>query len=585
MIKKESKLNAAKKVALKNSKKVKKDYSPQSNPQSKVYTEENDAKVSAKPVGYRFTDLGAAKLGKNPKTRPTKAEILQYKNKTFKVKGETQRYLYQEKRVDKSDLRPKNKFADGGTMGAGSYADGGTVGAGSFKKGGATFSGRQYDPYREEIDLERTAKPVGFRYTDKLAKRLGVSEFSRPTAEHIKKYLGRGVYREMREDKSDLRPTTSRTKGSLQDGGTLGAGSFARGGKVTYGSLYERIIKAVMKDIHVNRVMATQIVDKHEGMIIDMIDYHEITSPKEIADAITSDYGEFKKGGATFSGRQYDPYREEIDLERTAKPVGMRYTDKLAKRLGVSEFSRPTPEHIKKYFGRGVYREMREDKADLRPTTSRTKGSLQDGGTLGAGSFARGGKTSYRPQYVRNEDIASITLTSGKVIKNNSIYDGAYVSKSIKLQDGGLNMMARGGGVDRIANSQAREYTENLIPFKGANLVGNTLDNGDYVVLSYGYYPIWWYCKAEGKWYGNSTKYSVTTSKQMTQSRPTYDAVMLSKNDLTDMMMKHNSTFEEGGLLDNILSGSSSAPSQMVGGTSFSQASLTDHLDITNPNF
>jgi hypothetical protein len=191
-----------------------------------------------------------------------------------------------------------------------------------------------------------------------------------------------------------------------------------------------------------------------------------------------------------------------------------------------------------------------------------------------------------------------MTLTSGKVIKNNSIYDGAYVSKSLKLQDGGTlgagsfqdggtlgaGSFAR-GGVERIANTQAREYTENLIPFKGNNLEGKTLDNGDYVVLSYGYYPIWWYCKKQGKWYGNSTKYSVTTSKQMSQSRPTYDATMLSKNDLLDMMMKHNSSFEDGGLLDNILSDTSVDATQNVGGTTFSQGSLTDNMDITNPNF
>jgi len=431
-----SKLIAAKKVLLK-SKKLKKDYSPQKNPQSKVYQEENDLQLAAKPVGYRFTTLGAKKIGKKPKARPTAAEILQYKDKTFRLKGETHRFVYQEKRVDKSDLSIKNKFADGGTTGAGSFADGG-----------------------------------------------------------------------------------------IMDGGTMGASTF-------------------------------------------------------------------KRGGTTFSGRQYDPYRENIDLERTAKPVGFRYTDRLARRLGVSAYARPTKEHIEKYLDRGVYRETRQDKSDLRPTRG-----LQSGGTLGAGSFARGGKTSYKPQYINNEDIASITLKSGKVIKNNSIYDGAYVSKSIKLANGGTmgagsyrdgGTMGAGsyarGGVERIANSQAREYTENLIPFKGNNLEGKTLDNGDYVVLSYGYYPIWWYCKKLGKWYGNSTKYSMTTSKHTSQSRPTYDATMLSKNDLTDMMMKFNSNFEDGGFIDSVLSGTANVGSEMVGGTSFSQGSLTNHMDITNPAF
>jgi hypothetical protein len=71
----------------------------------------------------------------------------------------------------------------------------------------------------------------------------------------------------------------------------------------------------------------------------------------------------------------------------------------------------------------------------------------------------------------------------------------------------------------------------------------------------------------------------------MSQSRPTYDATMLSKNDLTDMMMKHNASFEDGGLLDNILSDTSVEGSQSVGGTTFSQGNLTPDMDITSPNF
>ena len=211
---------------------------------------------------------------------------------------------------------------------------------------------------------------------------------------------------------------------------------------------------------------------------------------------------------------------------------------------------------------------------------------------MDGGMYARGGST----QYVPNDMIESITLTNGRVIKNDRIYDGAYVSKSLKLAQGGFavgegsfnmdgGMYARGGGVERVANSQSREYSENLIPFKGANLEGKSLDNGDYVVLSYGYYPIWWYCKAEGKWYGNSTKYSQTTSKQMSQSRPTYDAKMVTKNELTDLMMKHHSYFENGGMLDGILGDTGGATTNAVGGTSFSSLDLTPQMDLTNPAF
>jgi hypothetical protein len=92
------------------------------------------------------------------------------------------------------------------------------------------------------------------------------------------------------------------------------------------------------------------------------------------------------------------------------------------------------------------------------------------------------------------------------------------------------------GGAPKISNTESRSYTENMLPFKAANLEAKTLDNGDYVVLSYGYYPIWFYSKATNKWYGNKDKYSQTTAKQISQSRPTYDATILSKSELDEVM-------------------------------------------------
>jgi hypothetical protein len=428
-----------------------------------AWTEPADENVSAKPVGWRWTNAGATKLNKGLQSKPSRADIEQYKGKTFRYKGETVRYLYQEKRVDKSDLKKSAKF----------------------KNGGSTFSGREYDPYNEQMDGDKRAKHVGWRWTDDGAKILKKDVNKRPSEADIEMYRDdtfRGklkgksgsvnrhfLYNESRQDKADASP--SKKFLSLEDGGTLGAGSFKRGG---YTPQYVR---------------------------------------NEDIESITLTSGKVIKNNSIYDGA---------------------YVSKSLK-------------------------------------------------------LARGGRTTYRPQYVPNGDIESITLTSGKVIKNDSIYDGAYVSKSLKLASGGeangewVSAYGR-GGVERVANSQARDYSENLIPFKGANLEGKVLDNGDYAVLSYGHYPLWWFCKGEGKWYGNSTKYSVSTSKQMTQSRPTYDATMLSKNDLTDMMMKHHAKFEDGGVLDSIL-GDTNAPSQNIGGTTFSTTDLTSHLDLNNPNF
>ena len=473
----------------------------QNHPQSKSWTEPNDEGVSAKPIGWRFTTEGAKRLKiSNPKTKPSREQIEKYRGKTFTKGGEEHRYIYQESRVDKSDKSAKAKFKSGGQTAPQSQSykrsadkkveakpvgyryKGNNYNVPSdavikremkkpredrriyfetrkdksdydfykkLKKGGTTFSGRQYDPYNKAMDGEKTAKPVGYRFTDKLANRLGKSVYARPTNAEVEKYLDRGVYWEGRQDKSDLKPTTSKT------------------------------------------------------------------------------YASFKSGGATFSGRQYNPYNKAMDGEKTAKPVGYRFTNRLAKRLGKSTFSKPTKAEVEKYLGRGVYWEGRQDKSDLKPTTSKTYASFEYGG---------------ENEYAR-------------------------------------------GGVQRISNQEAREYTENMIPFKANNLEGKLLDNGDYVVLSYGYYPIWWYCKSEGKWYGNSTKYSVTTSKQMSQSRPTYDATMLNKDDLDRAMMKQNTKFEMGGAL-NLLADTSGAGLQNVGGTSFSNVDLTSHLDMNaNPNF
>ena len=72
---------AMKKVAKPKRKKTWAD--SQSAPQSKVYKAANDKAVLAKPVGFRWTDLGAARLGKNASVKPSAADIEKYKGKTF----------------------------------------------------------------------------------------------------------------------------------------------------------------------------------------------------------------------------------------------------------------------------------------------------------------------------------------------------------------------------------------------------------------------------------------------------------------------------------------------------------------------
>jgi hypothetical protein len=150
--------------------------------------------------------------------------------------------------------------------------------------------------------------------------------------------------------------------------------------------------------------------------------------------------------------------------------------------------------------------------------------------------MARGGKTKGGYTYVPKEFIDSITTSNDVEFDNSEILDGAYVKgRNRKFGDGGEmdDDYARGG---RIANSDSSSSAENFLDFQGSNLEGKTLSNGDYVVLSYGWYPLWFYSRRNSTWYGNSTKYSASTSKQSSQSRPTYNAIMLPKDQLEKVM-------------------------------------------------
>jgi hypothetical protein len=70
------------------------------------YKESVDAEKKGKPAGYRFSDAGAKKLGKNATARPTKAEIEEYRGK--KVRGVN--IIYRENRSNKSDVSPRRKM-------------------------------------------------------------------------------------------------------------------------------------------------------------------------------------------------------------------------------------------------------------------------------------------------------------------------------------------------------------------------------------------------------------------------------------------------------------------------------------------
>jgi len=567
----------------------------QNPPQSTVYKAVNDKEVVAKPVGFRWTGYGAAKLGVNVMSKPSAADIEQYKNKTFKLRGESVRYLYSEKRADKSDVKRKDKFEDGGMYGDGgelshkyyityvstnydgkTYKEGfdlySTNGdseeeqyidwfptlkeakeeaeeqgleilpmhmrmadGGMMAKGG-TFGGRQYDPYNEPADKARHAKPIGWRFTDAKAKRLKESPYEKPTAEQIEKYRGKGVYFENRQDKSDRTYSRKLADGGLADNEGLRVSyvfvdvyedSYERGeGRhVTGYSMPEFKRKLIQKDKVLDFLSLNLYLSENASdyvIIDDCIHYDQLQDEdgseaseydkeqwregKKVLynahyticfDVYVREYerkltdgelsamtgiGVYRSGGAVQSGVQSENYSEDRDKLVVAKPVGWRFTNKFAKRKGFDAYRKPTAEEIEKYKGSGkIYYEVRFDKSD-----KNVRRRFEDGGMMADGGMM----------------------------------DDSYAR----------------GGAPKISNGESSSYTENMLPFKANNLEGKTLDNGDYVVLSYGYYPIWFYSAATHKWYGNKDKYSQSTAKQISQSRPTYDATILPKRELDEVM-------------------------------------------------
>lgn len=125
--------------------------------------------------------------------------------------------------------------------------------------------------------------------------------------------------------------------------------------------------------------------------------------------------------------------------------------------------------------------------------------------------------------------------------------DGGTIEDVTTLHDAEPDNTYQFKSGGKIGNFEANVYAENLQPFEGSHLEGKLLSNGDYIVLSYGHYPIWYYNSREQKWYGNADRYSNTTARHITQSRPDWNATKLSHKELTDKIMESHSHFENGG--------------------------------------
>ena len=61
----------------------------------------------------------------------------------------------------------------------------------------------QYGGTDKLVDKQRSAKPVGYRFTDTFAKKKRKVNHAIPKKEEIKQFLGKGIYKESRRNRSD----------------------------------------------------------------------------------------------------------------------------------------------------------------------------------------------------------------------------------------------------------------------------------------------------------------------------------------------------------------------------------------------
>jgi hypothetical protein len=158
--------------------------------------------------------------------------------------------------------------------------------------------------YTQEADKSLGAKNTGWRWTKEGAKKLGKDANAKPSQSDIETYrnetfklkgkpnksgpkgVGDGSHRylyiERRADKADIKRSQK----------------LAKGGKVKgFGEVYNDVVNYISKHEKISKEKAQEIVEKKEAWLKDMVEYHEETNTKYLAEAITSDIDEYAKGG------------------------------------------------------------------------------------------------------------------------------------------------------------------------------------------------------------------------------------------------------------------------------------------------
>jgi hypothetical protein len=83
----------------------------------------------------------------------------------------------------------------------------------------------------------------------------------------------------------------------------------------------------------------------------------------------------------------------------------------------------------------------------------------------------------------------------------------------------------------KTSSGKCTQHVKNREVFKANNIFSESLPDGAYVVYSYGHhFPMYLY--THGVWYRNKDRYSVSTSKHMSQASPGLDTVPMDTAEL-----------------------------------------------------
>jgi hypothetical protein len=87
----------------------------------------------------------------------------------------------------------------------------------------------------------------------------------------------------------------------------------------------------------------------------------------------------------------------------------------------------------------------------------------------------------------------------------------------------------------KTTNKQASTFVNAKQKFEASNL--NGIHKGTlYIVYSYGWYPLFVYSREDNIWLENSDKYSPSTSRQQSQSRPDCETVKVTHEGLRNLI-------------------------------------------------